>query len=101
MPGHEPGGETDGDIDAAIARDRVEAQRSSTLARIQAMTVDHEAIIGTRADANIDDEHDPEGSRIAFERAQAGALLDSARAQLMDLDEALARLQAGTYSRCE
>jgi DnaK suppressor protein len=101
MPGDEPGGRADGDIDDAIARDRLEAQRSETLARIRAMTVDHDAIIGTLTDANIDDEHDPEGSTIAFERAQVGALLDAARAQLVDLDQALARIRAGTYSMCE
>jgi len=101
MPGDEPGGGADGDVDEAIARDRLEAQRSLTLTRIEAMTVDHDAIVGTLSDANIDDEHDPEGSTIAFERAQVGALLDAARAHLVDLDRALARLQAGTYSTCE
>jgi DnaK suppressor protein len=91
----------EGDIDGAVARDRLEAQRSLTLARMRAMTLDHDAIIGTLSDANIDDEHDPEGSTIAFERAQVGALLDAARAHLSDLDHAVAKLQAGTYGRCE
>jgi DnaK suppressor protein len=90
-----------GDTDEAIIRDRLETQRSSTLDRIQALTVDHDAIVGTLSDANIDDEHDPEGSTIAFERAQVGALLTEARGQLDDLDRALARLEAGVYSMCE
>ncbi len=101
VPGHEPGGGVESDIDGAVARDRIEVQRSLTHACMQAMTVDHDAIIGTLSDANIDDEHDPEGSTIAFERAQVGALLDAVGAHLSDLDHAVAKLRAGTYGRCE
>ena len=48
-----------------------------------------------------DDEHDPEGSTIAYERAQVAALLDQARFNLKDLESALARLSAGDHSLCE
>jgi DnaK suppressor protein len=47
-----------------------------------------------------DDEHDPEGTTIAFERAQVSALLDRARQRVVELDEALARLDDGSYGRC-
>lgn len=47
-----------------------------------------------------DDEHDPEGVTIAFERAQTAGLLDQARAELRALDAAGERLAAGTYGRC-
>ena len=77
------------------------AQRQATLARISALTVDFEGIVAASAGSNIDDEHDPEGSTLAFERAQVTALLDEARAHLHDLDRALARLGAGTYWVCE
>ena len=50
---------------------------------------------------STDDEHDPEGATIAFERAQVAALLDSAERQLAELDAAVARLDAGDYGRCE
>jgi RNA polymerase-binding transcription factor DksA len=48
-----------------------------------------------------DDEHDPEGSTIAFERSQASTLLAAARNHLADVDAALARIAAGSYGYCE
>lgn len=48
-----------------------------------------------------DDEHDPEGSTIAFERSQASTLLAAARNHLADVDAALARVAAGSYGYCE
>ena len=48
-----------------------------------------------------DDEHDPEGSTIAFERSQTTTFLDDARKHLADLDGALNRLEADDYGRCE
>ncbi len=48
-----------------------------------------------------DDEHDPDGATVGFERAQAAALVDMARARLVELDGALARIDAGTYGVCE
>jgi RNA polymerase-binding transcription factor DksA len=47
-----------------------------------------------------DDEHDPEGQTIAFERQQVAALLRDARAHLRDLDRAVAHVGAGTYGSC-
>jgi DnaK suppressor protein len=52
-------------------------------------------------DANPDDEHDPEGQTIAFERSQLGALTDRARMRLAEVDAAVDRLAAGTYGRCD
>lgn len=48
-----------------------------------------------------DDEHDPEGSTIGFERALVIDLIAQARRDLADLDDALARLGAGDYGSCE
>src|SRR3954454_1108423 len=53
------------------------------------------------AAANADDEHDPEGSTIAFERAQVAALLAQAEGHLKESTDALRRLDAGTYGHCE
>jgi len=52
-------------------------------------------------DSNADDEHDPEGQAIAYERAQLSASADLARAHLVEVDAAFARLSAGTYGVCE
>lgn len=76
-------------------------ERSAALGRIEAMTSDFDGIVAAAAGTNGDDEHDPEGSTIAYERAQVAALLGEARAHLDDLDRAMARLSDGTYEVCE
>jgi DnaK suppressor protein len=58
------------------------------------------ALFEASKDSNVDDEHDPEGSTIAYERAQLTAVLSAARHRLADLDDALARVDAGTYGVC-
>ncbi len=69
--------------------------------RVQELAAIVDGIIESARDANLDDEHDPEGSTIGFERAQAAALLDQARDQLAALDAARERLARGTYGLCE
>ena len=81
--------------------DALAAERASTLERIAALTREFGGIVDATADANTDDEHDPEGATIAFERAQLAALLDQARARLVELDGALERVAGATYGRCE
>jgi DnaK suppressor protein len=88
-------------MDAPAIYDVLNVERSATLARIRAIQEDLDAIVASSANANIDDEHDPEGSTIAYERAQMAALLAGAQSNLEDLDCALVRLSAGTYSLCE
>ena len=51
--------------------------------------------------AGTDDEHDPEGATLAFERQHAAALLAASREQVAACDAALARLAAGSYGVCE
>jgi DnaK suppressor protein len=47
-----------------------------------------------------DDEHDPEGHTIAFERQQVAGLLRAANARLAGLDAALERVEEGIYGTC-
>jgi DnaK suppressor protein len=75
--------------------------RTETLAQIDALAAEFEAVVDASRSSNADDEHDPEGATIAFERQQVAALLDQARARLADVDAALARASAGGYGRCE
>ena len=51
-------------------------------------------------DANSDDEHDPEGATIAFERERTAALRGQVEAHLGEIDHALERVAAGTYGLC-
>lgn len=83
------------------AAERIAADRARTLRRIAALAGDFDGIVAAASSTTLDDEHDPEGSTIAFERAQAAALLTAAREHLAALDRAAERLRAGTYGSCE
>jgi RNA polymerase-binding transcription factor DksA len=76
-------------------------EHASTAAQIVALARDLGDIIEASTSVATDDEHDPEGATIAFERAQVAALLSLARERLADLDRALERLGEGTYGACE
>jgi RNA polymerase-binding transcription factor DksA len=78
-----------------LARARVE-----TLAQIDVLVREFDQVVAAAQSANGDDEHDPEGATIAFERQQVAALLASARRRLADVDDALARIEAGEYGTC-
>jgi DnaK suppressor protein len=87
--------------DESIIRGALEGERLTALTRIQALRTELMSIIEGAVDTNADDEHDPEGSTIAYERARATALLADAESHMDDLDEALVRLDGGNYSICE
>ena len=76
-------------------------ERQAALDRLAALERDFSAIVEASGQANADDEHDPEGATIAFERQHIAALLDQARRQLAQVDAAIGRLNAGQYGRCE
>ena len=77
------------------------AERTETIGAIVALTRDYENIVDAATDVATDDEHDPEGATIAFERAQLSVLLEQAQGRLAELDQALARLAGGSYGSCE
>lgn len=85
----------------AELRDLLAEQRESVTAQIETLTRDLEGIIEAANGIATDDEHDPEGATIAFERSHVSALLDQSRAHLDDLDLARERLDEGTYGICE
>ncbi len=75
-------------------------QRRRTLARLADLIGDHAEIVAASRDSNADDEHDPEGATIAFERSQVSSLVRDARSHLLEVDAAVRRLRQGTYGRC-
>ncbi len=83
------------------ARGRLSAERVAAGARIAALERDIATIVESAKGGATDDEHDAEGATIAFERAQAMALLEETRTQVEALDTALARVDAGSYGVCE
>ena len=81
--------------------ERLAAERQRTTARIAALTRDFQDIVENAEASNLDDEHDPEGATIGFERSQVTALLSQARARLDELEWAQEQLRQGRYGRCE
>jgi RNA polymerase-binding transcription factor DksA len=77
------------------------AERAEVSARMEAIQTQLAALHDAARTSNIDDEHDPEGSTIGYERAQLDSLLDHANAHLLEIDEALNRLATGGYGACE
>lgn len=82
-------------------RRRLEEERQVALGRLASLTGDFESVVAASLDTNADDEHDPEGHTIAFERSQIGALIAQVRRHLDEVDAAVARVGAGTYGACE
>jgi DnaK suppressor protein len=70
-------------------------------ARVAALEAQLAGIVETASASSGDDEHDPEGQTIAFDRAQVAALLAAARHDLVEIEVARARVAAGTYGICE
>ncbi|MEV4642953.1 TraR/DksA C4-type zinc finger protein [Actinoplanes sp. NPDC049548] len=84
-----------------MVRDELLRLRARAEAEAASLAQDLEALFLASRGSNADDEHDPEGATIGFERAQLTALLAVARERLADVDDALRRVAAGTYGVCE
>ena len=73
--------------------------RDAVVNRIHGLRRELEAmLVGTTSN---DDEHDPEGATVAFERAQLSSLLDRALRERDELELATQRVHDGSYGRCE
>ena len=77
------------------------AERSRALTLRQVLHDDFDSIVEASASSNADDEHDPEGATVAFERAQVLALLAQSRTRLDEIDRAIQRCEQGGYGICE
>jgi DnaK suppressor protein len=93
MPVHDP----------EFARSRLNTDRDQVLRRIAELDREFGAIVASTSDGSAggDDEHDPEGATVAFERQHIASLGDQARAHLAEIDAALRKVAAGTYEICD
>ena len=80
---------------------RLHAEHSATRERLAALRDTFAGVVDASRDSNADDEHDPEGHTIAYERSQTGALVRQAEQHLAEIAAALHRVGDGTYGRCE
>lgn len=82
------------------SRERLLDQRARAQERAATLERDFADIAGAAGAPGTDDEHDPEGATLAFERQHTAALLDRTLAQIAEIDAALGRLDDGTYGTC-
>jgi DnaK suppressor protein len=82
---------------------RLNSDRERALGQIAELEREFTAIAASAADGSAggDDEHDPEGATVAFERQHVAALLVQARAHLEAIDAALRKVGAGVYEICD
>ena len=76
------------------------AEREQLADQLTTLQREFDRVVDASTSSNADDEHDPEGSTIAFERAQLAAVLDQTRDRLADVDRAVEQVAAGDYGRC-
>ena len=83
------------------SREVLLAERVRAVGRAGALEREFSQLAEAASAGGTDDEHDPEGATLAFERQHTAALLDQAREQVAAIDAALARLAAGRYGVCD
>ena len=78
----------------------VDAERERCRRQIESLERSVRAIVEAAVLTSTDDEHDPEGATIAYERAQAIALLRQATIDLAALSSVQAELRSGIEPAC-
>ena len=79
---------------------RLATERAAAAERVDALAAQVAELAEQQALTTHDDEHDPEGVTIGFERAQLLGLLAGARRDLDAIERAAQRLADGAYGRC-
>ncbi len=79
---------------------RLNELRSATIRRASSLVSSFDGIVEATSDVATDDEHDPEGHTIAWERQQIAALLDETGITLTEIEAAEQRLADGLYGTC-
>ncbi|WP_261167255.1 TraR/DksA family transcriptional regulator [Microbacterium sp. Marseille-Q6965] len=87
-------------IDPGEFRQILEERRAHLLAGRRRREDARVTMADARSAATADDEHDPEGGTLAEEWSRLAGLDAQAATELSDVEDALARLDAGTYGSC-
>jgi DnaK suppressor protein len=89
--------------DPGPAKSRLAADRDQTLDRLAELERQFAAIVTSTSEGSAggDDEHDPEGATVAFERQHVAALAAQAREHLAAIDTALRKTDSGRYEICD
>lgn len=81
-------------------RARLNELRTATTRRAESLVSSFDGIVEAASDVATDDEHDPEGHTIAWDRQQIAALLDETNVTLSEISAAEQRLDRGQYGTC-
>jgi RNA polymerase-binding transcription factor DksA len=78
-------------------------ERDQVLEQIAELDREFAAIVTSASEGSAggDDEHDPEGATVAFERQHVAALVTQAREHLTAIDAALRKIDSGIYEICD
>jgi RNA polymerase-binding transcription factor DksA len=89
--------------DPGPAKSRLAADRGETLDRLAELEREFAAIVTSAREGSAggDDEHDPEGATVAFERQFIAALAAQAHEHLAAIDTALTKIDLGIYEICD
>jgi DnaK suppressor protein len=79
----------------------LDEDRATELERLAGLRREYDEVVAAAEGANGDDEHDPEGSTIAYERSQIAAFITQAEEHLAEIEAAQRRIADGTYGLCE
>jgi DnaK suppressor protein len=85
----------------ADPRELLAAERARAMRQVAALEREFAGLAEAASAGGTDDEHDPEGATLAFERQHAAALLERARERLAAIEVALERVRDGRYGRCD
>jgi DnaK suppressor protein len=86
--------------DAAELRNRLLNDLARGEAELSRLERDHASLIHASEFSNADDEHDPEGATIAFEREQLVSIMTRLQRTVADLRQALSDVDEGRYGIC-
>lgn len=81
-------------------RARLVGDLEDTRDLIAQLVADLESMRESRQDVATDDEHDPEGPTLAFERSQSSAVLSNAQRHLRGIEDALGRVDGEEFGVC-
>lgn len=76
-------------------------ERRTVESRLHALRGYYDGMVEASRDTNADDEHDPEGVTIAYERSQVGTLVRQAQQHLVEIAAAEDRVRERSYGTCE
>ena len=87
--------------DELLALSRLEAEQTLVTEELAGLRRGFQETVDASAGSNADDEHDPEGSTIAFESSQLKTLIRQAEQHLTDIEDARTRVAGRRYGLCE